>query len=137
MSRLPTVTEIGRGMGWRAGKIIAMLWLYLDESGDHDRESGNLVRLAHGGGIAPFEAWEALSAEWGETLERFEIPMFHRADFEARKKPFENWDNDRRKALLARLLCIALVHVPVFWGVIGETTEGTIGRRHIRRHYMS
>ena len=120
MTRLPIMAELGRGMGWHAGTILAMLWLYLDESGDHDRETGNLVRLAHGGGIARFEAWEALSIEWADTLIRFEVPMFHMADFEARRKPFEGWDNDRRRALLARLMDIALAYIPMFWGVMGN-----------------
>jgi hypothetical protein len=137
MTRLPIMTELGRGMGWHAGTVLAMLWMYLDESGDHDRRTGNLIRLALAGGIARFDAWEALSIEWAETLIRFEIPMFHMTDFEARRGPFEGWDNDRRKALMRQLMDIALTYVPVFWGVIGESTQSTAGKKHIRRHYMS
>lgn len=115
-----------------------MLWLYFDESGDHDRETGNLVRLCLAGGLASFEAWEMFSMEWGETLSCFQIPMFHMADFEARQGPFSDWNNDRRRALMSRLMDIALAHVPTFWGVIGEPTRAAaLGRRHIRRHYMT
>jgi hypothetical protein len=113
--------------------------MYLDESGDHDRKTGKLIRLALAGGIASFGAWESLSIEWGATLSRFEIPMFHMADFEARRPPFQGWDNDRRRALMSRLMDIALAHVQVYSGVIGEPTRAAAaaGKRHIRQHYMS
>jgi hypothetical protein len=136
MIRLPVMTELGRGMGWHAEKIITMLWLYLDESGDHDRSTGNLIRLALAGGMASFEAWEALSIEWADILGRFEIPMFHMADFEARQGPFKDWDNQRRRAIMGQLLDVALAHVPVFWGTIGSFPRPA-RERHIRHHYMS
>ena len=44
-----------------------MLWAYFDESGEHD-QSGALMRLTIGGGIAPFEEWEALSIRWSALL---------------------------------------------------------------------
>jgi hypothetical protein len=46
--------------------------------------------------------------------------MFHMADFEARKKPFDVFGNEERRALLSQLLDIALSHVPIFYGVVDE-----------------
>jgi hypothetical protein len=121
-------------MGWHGGTILAMLWMYLDESGEHDRRDGHLRRLALGGGIAPFASWEALSLEWSATLESFEIPMFHMADFEARAKPFFGWEGSRRRALLAQLLDIAIRHIPIFWGTAGT---GLHDGAAFRQHYLS
>jgi hypothetical protein len=93
MTALPVVTELGRGMAWYAGTVLAMLWMYLDESGEHDRKTGHQRSLVLGGGIADFASWEALSLEWGAALQAFEIPMFHMADFEAQ----QNHSRDGRK----------------------------------------
>ena len=37
-------------------------------------------------------------------------------DFEARRGPFADWDNERRKHVLTRLLGITGRHVSLFWG---------------------
>jgi hypothetical protein len=114
------MTELGRGLGWCAGTVLAMLWMYLDESGEHDRGDGHQKSLVLGGGIASFSEWEALSLEWAGTLEAFAIPAFHMADFEARARPFEGWAEGRRRALLSGLLDITVKHIPVFFGTIDK-----------------
>src|SRR6266851_10529208 len=118
MTALPVMTELGRGLGWR-GKILAMLWIHLDESGEHDSGSGHLKRLAIAGGIAPFESWEILSLEWSAILEAFYIPMFHMADFESREAtPFKGWSEEKRRLLLSGLLDVAVRHIPFFFGTV-------------------
>jgi hypothetical protein len=129
MTKLPVMTELGRGMGWHAGTVLAMLWMYLDESGEHARD-GSLVSLVLGGGIASFPSWEALSSEWASILESFEIPMFHMADFEARQKPFDGWGEDRRRSLLSRLLDIAVEYVPLFFGTIDKSNKPGVRARY-------
>lgn len=120
MTAPPFMAELGRGMGWHAGTVLAMLWMFLDESAEHDRETGHQQSLVLGGGIADFASWEALSLEWSAALEAFEIPMFHMADFEARAKPFEGWLDDKRRALLSGLLDITVNHIPLFFGTIDK-----------------
>ena len=123
MTNLPVMTELGRGLGWHAETVLAMLWMYLDESGSHNSKSGYLEHLVLGGGIADFPAWEALSLDWAATLEAFEIPMFHMADFEARVAPFEGWCNIKRRALLSGLLDITVKHIPFFFGVVDKSDK--------------
>lgn len=111
-----------------------MLWFYLDESGIHDRDSNDLNRLIIGGGMTTLEEWQNLSIEWSAVLQSFKIPMFHMAEFEARKKPFDRFNNEQRRDLLNRLLEIALRHIPVFYGVVDEP----FGQNHgFRDRYQS
>lgn len=130
MTELPVMTELGRGLGWHAGTVLAMLWMYCDESGEHDQADGHLKSLVLGGGIARFHDWEALSLDWGWTLEAFAIPAFRMADFEARAKPFEGWSEDRRRALLSGLLDIAVKHIPVFFGTIDKGDKSGFRARY-------
>lgn len=130
MTALPVMTELGRGLGWHARTVLVMLWMYLDESGEHDRDSGHLKSLALAGGIAPFPSWEALSIEWATILENFGVSMFHMADFEARAKPFNDWPEDKRRALLAGLLDIAVRYVPIFFGTIDQTEKPGFRQRY-------
>src|SRR6266851_600122 len=130
MTALPVMTELGRGLGWHAGEVLAMLWMYLDESGEHDREDGHQKSLALGGGIAPLSAWEALSLDWAGTLESFAIPAFHMTDFEARAKSFQGWSEDRRRALLSGLLDIAVKYVPLFFGTVDKGDKPGFRARH-------
>jgi hypothetical protein len=92
-----------------------MIWVYFDESGEHD-EGGTLRRLTLGCGIAPFDAWQQLSREWRTVLNSYCISMFHMADFEARVKPFDGWSKARREGLVNELLDITSRHVPIFCG---------------------
>lgn len=100
-----------------------MIWLYGEESGEHDKSDGTLRRLTLGCGIAPCESWARLSVEWTDHLYRFErhgISWFHMTDFEARKEPYENLTDSERRDLLGGLLDIALRHVPLIFGTVDE-----------------
>lgn len=103
-------------MGWRANVVVGVLWAYFDESGEHARGSGMLRRLTLGCAIARREDWEALEVRWNEVLVDAGIDQFHMSDFEARKPPFEGWDNEKRRDILGRLIDIAADHVPIFVG---------------------
>jgi hypothetical protein len=109
---------------------LAMIWIYLDESGVHNRESGRLEGLVLGGGISDFASWEALSLEWAATLDVFEISMFHMADFEARERPFKGWPDTRRHTLLNALLDIACKHVPIFFGTVDKGDKSGFRARY-------
>jgi hypothetical protein len=71
--------ELEAGVFWKPGEMIAMLWGYFDESGDHDT-SGELRGLTIGGLIAPLEAWQAFDEEWGKALAYEGITFFHRSE---------------------------------------------------------
>jgi hypothetical protein len=133
--------EIGIGLGWQAETVIAMLWLYLDESGEHNAD-GTLRRLTFGGGVAPFEAWAALALDWAAILESFNISMFHMTDFERWKPPFDfllpngERDHEKHNRLLSMLLDTMLKYVPAFWGVVDQPFNEDGGRR-FQDHYQS
>lgn len=94
-----------------------MLWAYFDESGEHDRVTGHLQRLTLGGCVAPFEKWQAFSLEWASTLEAAGVRMFHMVDFRNRAHPFTDWPEDRRDALLEKLLDIMARHIPTYMAI--------------------
>jgi hypothetical protein len=112
-----------------------MLWVFLDESGEHalQAEGGGLKKLTVGGCIASFEAWESLSVDWSDAIAKMGIPMFHMADFEARRKPFEDWTDIQRKARLNTFLGIIGASIRDCWGFTnlarpGDTTESIYQR---------
>ena len=85
------------------------LWAYFDESGWHAPrdEGGRLRKLTVGGCISTFESWECFSLEWADAIAKMDLPYFHMADFEARKRPpYNTWTDDQRKNRLNALLNI-------------------------------
>jgi hypothetical protein len=124
-------------MHWR-GKVVAVLWAYMDESGEHDPDTGLLTRLTVGCAIAANDSWEALEPRWNEVLADAGIAEtgFHMTDFEARQGPYEYWDEPKRRDVLGRLLTIASEHVPVFLGCNGLPQNLGPGRAPLRRAYL-
>ena len=64
--------------------VVMMIWGFWDESGEHDKTSGHLVRLTIGGAFASFEAWESFAMDWAALLQWAGIEAFRMTDFEAR-----------------------------------------------------
>lgn len=75
------IAELAAGLFWKPNEIIAMLWAYFDESGEHDRTSGTLTRLTIGGLIAPLTKWQAFEVAWDAALARHNLREFHRREF--------------------------------------------------------
>lgn len=96
------------GLGWRAGSVVAMTWIYFDESGEHSLEDGRLRRLTLGCGVSTLEGWNNLEKEWRAVIEDAGVVAFHMADFESRARPFDTWDDTKRKYVLNSLLDIAI-----------------------------
>jgi hypothetical protein len=125
----PYFDELAWGLGWKPDTWIAMLWHYLDESGEHGT-GGKLTRLTLGGGIASCEAWAAFSAAWDVMLAEYDLPAFHMADFQAWKRPFDfklpdgsrDWEKHRR--LMNAALDIIIAHVDELIGFIAEPEAG-------------
>jgi Protein of unknown function (DUF3800) len=97
-----------------------MLWIYFDESGEHDAKSGHLKRLTLGGSIAKSETWEIVSDKWNRVLHDFGIEVFHMTDFETNQEQFKGWDKtpERRKALLNALLDLCCEHLHFHVGLV-------------------
>jgi hypothetical protein len=125
--------ELSQGFGWRPETVVAMTWIYFDESGEHGPD-GRLRRLTLGCGIAIIDSWQALTHEWNAVLANAGISQFHMADFEARRKPFNEWGDEKRREVLSSLLDIASRHVPAFCGYSGNAADLS-GKDAFRKAY--
>jgi Protein of unknown function (DUF3800) len=86
------------------GKYLATLAVYGDESG-----SARVFVLSVY--IAQVERWATLETDWKTILEKAgmrdgegKLLPFHMADFESRIKPFDTWEDDKRKNVLGALI---------------------------------
>jgi hypothetical protein len=77
-----------------------MLVGYFDESYTH-APAPRVYTL--GGYISTDSQWKKFQREWGEALKDAGVPFFHMAKFEARKKEYEGWSNEKRIQVLRRL----------------------------------
>ncbi len=109
-----------------------MLLAYFDESGEHNRDSGNLSRLTVGGLLTTLENWQRISAEWNKVLETKSVTTFHMTDFEAYEGEFHGWSKGRHERLVERLLTI-LIKEPITIIGVSMVADGT--RKRFRRTY--
>lgn len=79
-----------------------MLMYYVDESGTHDGAPACVL----GSYLSPANAWASFELEWKACLTEYDIPHFHMTDYENRQAPFVGWSDDRRLALIERLVSI-------------------------------
>jgi hypothetical protein len=103
--------EVSGAFNWAAGGVVSMLWAYFDESGEHDQQTGHLRQLTVGGWISSRSEWEKLESEWKSALDRAGISAFHMTDFERYEREFQDWDEDKHKAVLNELLEIIAKHL--------------------------
>lgn len=78
-TNLTAFAELSSGLFWQPSEVIAMLWAYFDESGEHDA-SGALRALTIGGLVAPFEAWQQFEKDWRAALRSEGLSAFHRRE---------------------------------------------------------
>ena len=106
-ARLAEFKELAKGLGW-TNKLIAMLWGYFDEAGEHNKATGHLTRLAIGGFLAPYDEFQAAIEPWQKALDDEGVKVFHMTDFEANQGEFAGWEKDRPKheRLLDNLLAV-------------------------------
>jgi Protein of unknown function (DUF3800) len=79
---------------------MAMLVGYFDESYTH-APAPRVYTL--GGYISTDRKWKRFEKEWYSTLDAAGIPFFHMAKYEARKKEYEGWTNEKRVRILRTL----------------------------------
>ena len=87
-------------------KVWSMISAYFDESGTHDGS----VAVAFGGYSATPEVWAAFTLEWSEVLVRHGLKYFHMAEYVARAKPFDRFDEQERISLMSSLIGVINRH---------------------------
>ena len=89
--------------GGVGGKVLFMFSARFDDSGTHTRS----LNVTVGGFVAEVGQWIHLEREWNDLLQEFGlIPSpgyFHMTDFEARVKPYNTWDNAKRRDFIQKL----------------------------------
>ncbi len=102
-----------------------MLIAYLDESRQHDKESGTDIKVIVGGAIARADQWSIFNTEWQAVLDSYNISCFHMSKFESRKDEFSRLFNDNasRHAFLNKLLDIISKHVICIIGTRIQVTQ--------------
>jgi hypothetical protein len=92
-----------------------MLWVYLDESGVHDKTTGKEAALVLGGCLANYADWLRFERAWQRALKDEKIDWFHMVDFESPDSDVSynrhHWSEEKHRAFLARLLNIIHDHV--------------------------
>lgn len=117
--------ELCAGLNWSAESLVAMVWGYFDESGEHDKCTGHFTRLTIAGAIAPCEVWQIFSARWKVILQKAGITtMFHMVDFENRRGPFVGWSEEKRRIVLNQLLDEIIEAAPEIVGFVAEPEPG-------------
>jgi uncharacterized protein DUF3800 len=72
---------------------------YLDES-----ETADHRILSVGAYLSETERWGVFQREWQDVLDNAGVQIFHMTDFEARRPPYDSWDNVKRIRVLRRLM---------------------------------
>src|ERR1044071_1627374 len=87
--------------GWRPRDVVALMWNYLDESGEFNEAVSPKVlrRLTLGGFFAPWDAIRRLCEEWRAALEVESLGEFHMKEIASDEHNYANWPKDRQNRL--------------------------------------
>lgn len=101
---------------WEAKTMVASIWGYFDESGEHAAADGKLIRLTLGGFYAPWPEIEVLCRRWREALEAEGLSDFHMKEIASDEHAYENWPSDRKTRLdrFVDILCDTAVSFGAF-----------------------
>ena len=88
----------------------------LDETGHSSDERQRFNGMA--GLIAPSSEWQRFDKKWKATLRAFRVPYFHMKDFAHFRGYFADWDEEKRRRLLKKLLTHIESIRPIPIGVI-------------------
>ena len=110
--------------GWRRGTIVAVMWSFWDESGEHDG-AGKLCRLTLGGFMAPWERIEILTQRWREALDAEGLAEFHMKEIASDEDRFAEWPTERQNRLkrFVDILCDCAVEFGAF-SYVGDSRFG-------------
>jgi len=97
------IEELAESFGIKHTDLMAMITVYFDDSGTH-AESEIAVAACL---VSNVERWgeRGFAKEWAEILDCAGIRNegFHMAEFEARRKPYDTWDEDKRGKVFTSL----------------------------------
>ncbi len=106
--------DLAAGLRWSGSEWLVSVWAYFDESG-HPGDP-NVHGFVVGGCVARVESWRTFDQEWSSVLGDFNLRWFHMRDFAHRRGPFNEWSEDRRRALLGQLIGLMTRYVDDFVG---------------------
>jgi len=86
------------GTDWLLGRFE----VYFDDSGTH-AESPIAIAACY---VSVKRGWDDFVKAWDDVRYTEGFDVFHMADFAAREKPFDGWDQDKRQRVYRRLAAI-------------------------------
>lgn len=95
-------------------RIIIMLRAFLDASMTFS-QTNTAPTLTVAGFVGELQGWSIFQREWRKACRNAGINSFHMTDFEARKPPYDVWNDRKRAAVLSRLQ--QLISTTVLFGV--------------------
>ncbi len=104
------------------GTRVLALYSYFDESG-HSKDPRVSV-LAVGGCVSSVAGWKRLVPDWIDTLSAFSVSALHMKDFAHSKGEFAGWNEDKRRAFLARLVGFMTRDVDAYIGEAVSLPDG-------------
>jgi hypothetical protein len=107
--------------GWGSATMVAPIWGYFDESGEHGKD-GKLQRLTLGGFYAPWPELKRLCERWREALDAEGLASFHMTDIASDEYDYENWPS-ARQVRLNRFVDILCDHA-ISFGAFSYSTSG-------------
>jgi hypothetical protein len=110
--------------GWGERDILAMVYGFFDESGEHGFD-GKLLQLTLGGFIARWPEVEALCREWRTALDHCCWSEFHMREFASDEDKFDTWPPERRARLdgFVDILCSHVSHFCAFSYPVTAATD--------------
>ncbi len=107
------LVRLGVAQSWEPERIIALVFGYFDESGEH--ASGSLQRLTLGGFFSTWEAVQELEREWRSALAAESMGEFHMKEFASDEHNYAGWPVARQQRL-DRFVSIVCRHAVSFAG---------------------
>lgn len=87
---------------------------YFDESGTHTGSPA----LSVAGFLGRADDWGAFTFEWTDAMKNWDIPFFHMATFESRKREYANWTDQQRRERINHLLKLIDKYIIASAGVV-------------------
>lgn len=101
------VYEVSRAFLAERSGFVAVIKVYMDESGTHDASP----YLTVGAYAAQPKQWRKFTAGWNAAKKP--VNVFHSSDCQALKGEFLGWSEDQRNAFVAKLLPVIRENIPL------------------------
>lgn len=117
--------------GILAGRLVAVLVCYLDDSGKHAQSPITTVA----GFVATAEQWLAFETQAEKIFSETGVTLLHATDMHSTKGEFEGWRILRKQAFVARLCGALKTHIPlaISMSAVKATYADAASRRDRKR----